>query len=108
MSLPSHITRRHILRSLPAVVAASRVMAQRNKPSIRVRALNHMTLFVSDSKRSLEFYRGLFGMRIQAHQGPASPLLAVGSGPQFLALGGGGANGATPRTPGIAHACLTM
>src|SRR5260370_6857739 len=47
-------------------------------------------------------------MRIKSQQVPASPLHAVGSGPQFLALGGGGANGATPRTPGIAHACMTM
>ena len=41
-------------------------------------------------------------MRIQAYQG-ASPVLGVGLGPQFLALGGGGAT-----TPGIAHACMTM
>ena len=41
-------------------------------------------------------------MRIQAYQG-ASPVLGVGAGPQFLALGGGG-----PATPGIAHACMTM
>src|SRR5712692_9952898 len=78
------------------------------KGLIAVRDLSHFTLTVSDPARSRAFYQDLFGMRIQAHQGPASPLLAVGSGPQFLALGGGGANGATPRTPGIAHACLTM
>src|SRR6266567_2615130 len=104
MSLPSHITRRHILRSLPAVVAASRVMAQRNKPIIRVRALNHMTLFVSDSKRSLEFYQGLFGMPIQARQGtPGSGLLRIGSGPQYLALAAAGAD----RKPGIDHFCVS-
>ena len=41
-------------------------------------------------------------MRIQAYQGPL-PVLGVGPGPQFLALGGGGA-----AKPGIAHACMTM
>jgi len=78
------------------------------KGLIAVRDLSHFTLTASDPARSRAFYQTLFGMRIQAHQGPASPLLAVGSGPQFLALGGGGANGAAPRTPVIAHACMTM
>src|SRR5712692_5400853 len=89
MSPASQITRRHILRSLPAVVAASRVMAQPSKPIIRVQKLNHMTLFVSDPKRSLEFYQGLFGMPIQARQSSDSGLLRIGSGPQYLALAAG-------------------
>jgi catechol 2,3-dioxygenase-like lactoylglutathione lyase family enzyme len=73
------------------------------KGLIAVRDLSHFTLNVSDAKRSREFYQEVFGMRVQAYQGPM-PVLAVGPGPQFLALGGGGAN----RTPGIAHACMTM
>ena len=44
-----------------------------------------MTLNVSDLKRSLEFYQGLFGMPIQARQG-SRLLLRVGAGPQYLAL----------------------
>ena len=93
MSSANQITRRHVLRSLPALVAASGVMAQSNKPIIRVRALNHMTLYVSDPKRSLEFYQGLFGMPIQARQGTAgSGLLRIGSGPQYIALAAAGAN----------------
>jgi hypothetical protein len=43
-------------------------------------------------------------MRVQAFQG-AMPVLAVGAGPQFLALGGGGVNRGAPA---IAHACMTM
>jgi catechol 2,3-dioxygenase-like lactoylglutathione lyase family enzyme len=78
------------------------------KGLIEVRDLSHFTLSVSDANRSRTFYREVFGMRIQAYQGPASPVLAVGAGPQFLALGGGGANGAAQRTTGIAHACMTM
>jgi catechol 2,3-dioxygenase-like lactoylglutathione lyase family enzyme len=104
MSPTSQITRRHILRSLPAIVTASGVMAQPNKPIIRVRALNHMTLFVSDPKRSMEFYQGLFGMPVQARQGtPGSGLLRIGSGPQYIALAAAGAN----RKPGIDHFCMT-
>jgi len=72
------------------------------KGLIAVRDLSHFTLSVSDANRSRSFYREVFGMRIQAYQG-ASPVLGVGPGLQFLALGGGGA-----ATPGIAHACMTM
>src|SRR5579864_6140937 len=103
MNPASAITRRHILRSLPAVVTASWAMAQQNKPIIRVRALNHMTLVVSDPKRSLEFYQGLFGMPIQARQGNSGGLLRIGSGPQYIALAAAGPN----RKPGIDHFCMT-
>jgi catechol 2,3-dioxygenase-like lactoylglutathione lyase family enzyme len=103
MSSANQITRRDVLRSLPALVAASGVMAQPNKPIIRVRALNHMTLYVSDPKRSLEFYQGLFGMPIQARQRSDAGLLRIGSGPQYLALAATGAN----RKPGIDHFCMT-
>ena len=86
------------------MVAASRLAAQpSNKPSIRVRALNHMTLFVSDPKRSLEFYQGLFGMPVQARQGNSGGLLRIGPGPQFIALAAAGPN----RKPGIDHFCMT-
>jgi catechol 2,3-dioxygenase-like lactoylglutathione lyase family enzyme len=47
--------------------------------------LSSMTLTVSDVKRSLDFYQGLFGMPIQARQG-TSVLLRIGNGPKFLAL----------------------
>ena len=104
MNPPREITRRHVLRSLPGIAAASGAMAQANKPIVRVRALNHMTLLVSDPKRSLEFYQGLFGMPIQARQGDSgSGLLRIGSGPQYLALAAAGAN----RKPGIDHFCMT-
>jgi catechol 2,3-dioxygenase-like lactoylglutathione lyase family enzyme len=100
---PAQITRRNILRSLPAMVTAAGAIAQSRTPSIRVRALNHMTLYVSDPKRSLEFYQGLFGMPIQARQGNAGGLLRIGSGPQYLALAAAGPN----RKLGIDHFCMT-
>src|SRR5579863_728030 len=104
MSPTRQITRRQVLRSLPAMAAASRAMAQTSKPFIRVQALNHMTLYVSDPKRSLEFYQGLFGMPVQARQGASSAgLLRIGSGPQYIALAAAGAD----RKPGIDHFCMT-
>jgi len=101
--MPSIISRRQLLLSLPALAAARRVIAQTANPPIRVRALNHMTLAVSDPKRSVEFYQGLFGMPIQARQG-ATTLLRIGAGPQFLAVSQTAANVA----PAINHLCLTV
>ena len=81
-----------------------------HKGVIAVRDLSHFTLFVSDAERSRAFYQGLFGMPIQVHQGPATPLLAVGANKQFLTIVGmgGGRNGAPPPPPAINHACFTM
>jgi catechol 2,3-dioxygenase-like lactoylglutathione lyase family enzyme len=54
-------------------------------PPFRVNGLSQITLTVSDVKRSLDFYQGLFGMPIQARQG-STILLRIGAGPRFLAL----------------------
>jgi catechol 2,3-dioxygenase-like lactoylglutathione lyase family enzyme len=101
------ITRRNLLLSLPALVAAPRLgqgltQAPASGAPIAVRNLNHMTLTVKDPKRSIEFYQGLFGMPIQARQGPTT-VLRIGDGPQFVAINGG--PNATPR---IDHYCLTV
>ena len=103
MPFMSAISRRDLLLSLPALAIVPRTLAQAADPPIRARALNHMTLAVSDPKRSLEFYQGLFGMPVQARQGPTT-LLRIGSGPQFLALSATAANAA----PEINHFCLTV
>ena len=101
------ITRRNLLLSLPAFAAAPHVIArvgaqQPRRSPIPVRALNHMTLTVSDVKRSVDFYQALFGMPIQARQG-ATVLLRIGAGPQFIAIGTGDGN----AKPGIGHFCMT-
>jgi catechol 2,3-dioxygenase-like lactoylglutathione lyase family enzyme len=96
------LSRRDLLLSLPALAMARRVLAQATDPPIRVRALNHMTLAVSDPQRSVKFYQGLFGMPIQARQG-ATTLLRIGSGPQFLAVSAAGS-----AAPAINHFCLSV
>ena len=71
---------------------------------LRLRDLNHFTVFVSDAQRSIAFYQDLFGLPITKHQGTL-PLLDVGSGGQVLAfVGGGGGRGRAL----IHHACLTI
>ena len=62
-----------------------------------------MTLTVSDRKRSLEFYQGLFGWPIQHNQGTSTGI-RIGSGPQYVSLSQGGPN----ARPGINHFCITV
>jgi len=94
------LTRRGLLGSFGILAASRGLTAQAKKSSIRVRALNHMTLTVADPHRSLEFYQGLFGLPVQARQGDTT-ILRIGPGPQFVALSKG-------AKPGIGHFCMTV
>jgi catechol 2,3-dioxygenase-like lactoylglutathione lyase family enzyme len=96
------VDRRQFLLSLPALAMAPAAMAQSGTDRIRMRGLNHVTLTVSDLKRSVDFYQGLFGMPIQGRQGSTLIVLRIGSGPQSLMLSTGGAN----ATPSINHLCV--
>src|SRR5688572_954892 len=80
------IDRRSFLVSLPALAMSPRIAGQAPaRAPFRVNGLSQITLTVTDVKRSLEFYQGLFGMPVQARQGSAV-LLRIGNGPRFLAL----------------------
>jgi catechol 2,3-dioxygenase-like lactoylglutathione lyase family enzyme len=84
--MPASIDRRSFLAALPALAISPRMAAQvAARAPFRVNGLSQITLTVSDVKRSLEFYQGLFGMPVQARQG-STVLLRIGSGPRFLAL----------------------
>jgi catechol 2,3-dioxygenase-like lactoylglutathione lyase family enzyme len=96
------VDRRQFLLSIPALALAPTVMAQTGGAPIKVRNFNHVTLTVSDLKRSVDFYQGLFGMPIQARQGSTLVVLRIGSGPQSLMLSTGDAN----AMPSINHLCL--
>jgi catechol 2,3-dioxygenase-like lactoylglutathione lyase family enzyme len=97
------MTRRSFLLSVPMLTAAPRMLAQAGGPALTVRALSHMTLTVSDRKRSLEFYQGLFGWPVQHNQGTSTGI-RIGSGPQYVSLSQGGPN----AKPGINHICMTV
>ena len=87
----STISRRELLLSIPALALAPRLFGQAAKPAIAVKGLSYFVLSVSDMKRSIDFYQGLFGMPIQARQGD-NVLLRIGKGPQFLMLTPAGSN----------------
>ena len=97
------ITRRQALLSIPALATGAKALAQKGKPPIRVHSLSHMTLTVSDRKRSVEFYQGLFGLPIQ-HRQDVSTGLRIGSGPQYISL----SQGRPGARPAIAHFCMTV
>ena len=98
------ITRRQaLLAAVPALALPSLVKGAATKLPIRVRSLSHMTLTVSDRKRSLEFYQGLFGLPVQHRQG-VSVGLRIGPGLQYISLSQGGPN----AKPAIAHFCMTV
>jgi catechol 2,3-dioxygenase-like lactoylglutathione lyase family enzyme len=68
------------------------------KGLLAVRDMSHATIQVGDSKRTVDFYQGLFGIHVQGHQSPAgsdaSPFYGLGKGPQFLMFTGGAPAGA--------------
>jgi catechol 2,3-dioxygenase-like lactoylglutathione lyase family enzyme len=101
--IDDRITRRRMLLATPVMAAASRAFAQPAKPPIAARKLSQMTLLVSDVRRSLDFYQGLFGMPVQARQG-STVFLRVGAGPQYLALKPAGAD----AKPGFSHFGLAV
>ncbi len=74
----------------------------------RLRELSHFTNFVHSSDYSNEFHRRLFGLDFQAYQGPASPVIGVGDGVQFLMYVGGRNGGAPAQAGRIDHVCMGM
>jgi catechol 2,3-dioxygenase-like lactoylglutathione lyase family enzyme len=60
--------------------AATGSAAQSPGPPVAVRALNHVSISVSDIKRSVDFYQSLFGMRIISQQGTGNNPIAGGDG----------------------------
>jgi len=82
-----------------ALLAAPRLPAQTTGSRLRVRGINHVTLAVSDVKRSVDFYQGLFGMPVISRQGSTTNL-QIGAGPHFLGISAAGSG--TPRLDRLA------
>ena len=105
MRLMTVFSRRQLLLSIPGLALAPRLapglFAQGAAAPLRVRGINHIGIAVTDAKRSVDFYQGLFGMPVRGRQGSMT-LLQMGGGPQFLAI----APAASGAAPGITHYCL--
>ena len=86
------------------------IEASPKKGLMAVQDWSHLTAFVGDAERANAFYQRVFGLNVQARQGPTAPLLGVGDGIQFIMFGGGGGarGGGPPRPASINHICLNM
>jgi catechol 2,3-dioxygenase-like lactoylglutathione lyase family enzyme len=91
-----NLTRRELLATLAGLLVAPRAIAQPAAPPVPVRGLNHLHLTVSNLERSLEFYQRVFGMPLAGMQAvesdwekPVVPMLAIGSGPEFISFSAG-------------------
>jgi catechol 2,3-dioxygenase-like lactoylglutathione lyase family enzyme len=102
--MPARISRRDLLFAGPAVFGLGALVRAQppGSSALATIAMNHVTLTVTNAKRSLEFYQRLFGLPVVATQGPV-PILRLGNGPQFIAL-----SERPTAKPGIDHVCLTI
>jgi catechol 2,3-dioxygenase-like lactoylglutathione lyase family enzyme len=93
------LTRRQLLFAMSALVAAPAVVVAAPAPIGTVRSLNHVTIFVPNVQKSVQFYQDLLGMPVLTQQPPGTNLRA---GTGFL--------GIYPAQPGqggsINHVCL--
>lgn len=71
-----------------------------------LRDLNHFTVFVNDGAAANRFYQSLFGLSVQAYQGPQAPVTGIGDGFQFVMYAGPPRSEAVPAS--IHHACFNM
>jgi catechol 2,3-dioxygenase-like lactoylglutathione lyase family enzyme len=79
------VSRRDILKAIPALAFAPNLLAQGNLSTVAVRKLHSFGLRVSDVAASTKFYQDLFGAPIQARQGD-TVCLRIGEGPRFFSL----------------------
>ena len=104
------LSRRDLLAALallvgaPAAAHASGATATQGaaKPIGAVKAMNHVTCFVPDVKKSVEFYQSLFGMPILTRQDPGINL-STGNGFFGIYPNQAGATGGS-----INHVCFAM
>jgi catechol 2,3-dioxygenase-like lactoylglutathione lyase family enzyme len=68
--------------------------------------INHFTVFLGDGGGANRFYQNLFGLSVQAYQGPQAPVTGIGDGYQFVMYAG--APNAEPAPALIHHACFSM
>lgn len=69
--------------------------------------INHFTVFVNDGSGANAFYQNLFGLSVQAYQGPGSAVTGIGDGYQFV-MYPGPFPGGEESPANIHHACFNM
>jgi catechol 2,3-dioxygenase-like lactoylglutathione lyase family enzyme len=93
------VSRRDVVLALSSLfVSVGNAGAQPTPAPIAVRSLNHASISVADVDRSVQFYQGMFGMRVISREGVSgNPTaggrsntvvvnLAPGPGPEFIGI----------------------
>lgn len=75
------------------------------KSAFQLQSINHVTLTVTNGLRSKEFYQRVFSLPVQAMQA-STACLAVGSGPDFVAINTAANNPA--GTAGVNHVAFSI
>ena len=98
------LSRRELLGALALLVAApaAATASQAAAPIGAVKSMNHVSVFVPNVQKSVEFYQGLFGLPLLTRQDPG---INLSTGSSFL--------GIYPAQPGAAtgsinHVCFGM
>jgi catechol 2,3-dioxygenase-like lactoylglutathione lyase family enzyme len=73
---------------------------------MRLRDINHFTVFVDDGAAANEFYQQMFDLQVQAYQGPQAPVTGIGDGRQFVMYAGSPRG--EPAPANIHHGCFSM
>jgi catechol 2,3-dioxygenase-like lactoylglutathione lyase family enzyme len=94
------INRRQLLGALATLFVLTRRSSAAEPAIGNVRQLNHVTIFVENVQKSVDFYQRLFGMPVLTPQPPGINLKA---GTSFL-----GIYPAQGRPTGIDHFCLAL
>jgi catechol 2,3-dioxygenase-like lactoylglutathione lyase family enzyme len=95
------ITRRELLGTLAALTIVAAPAAAAAEPAIgTVKQINHVTIFVQDVQKSVDFYQGLFGMPILTRQDPG---INIKAGPSFF-----GVYPARGQATGLNHICFGL
>ncbi|MFM8533835.1 MAG: VOC family protein [Acidimicrobiia bacterium] len=78
------LSRRQLLTALAAIVAASPASAaQTAKPVGAVKSMNHVSIFVPNVQKSVEFYQAVFDMPLLTRQDPG---INLSTGEGFLGI----------------------
>ena len=97
------LSRRDLLAALALLVAAPAAgAAQAAKPIGAIKSMNHVTVFVPNLQKSVDFYQGLFGMPILTHQDPG---INLNAGNAFYGIYPGPA---TATAGSVNHVCFGM
>lgn len=96
------LSRRQLLLSLASLGIAGNAAAQSSQAPMRVRGINHVSIFVEDQAKSVAFYQRLFEMPVMSVQQNGTNLSA-GEGNQFL-----GIYEVPASAPRIDHVCFVV